>query len=75
MKVEISDPSLADDLVGFLRRAHCQAERADGNGTLAVSLPDSPSEDLARRELEAYLLAWQALHPGVQARRRAAYDL
>lgn len=74
MKVELSDPTLADDLLAFLRRAHCEAERADRR-TIAVSLPETASEELARRELEAYLAAWQMLHPGVHARRRAAYDL
>jgi hypothetical protein len=74
MKVEISDPSLADDLVSFLRRARCEAERAEG-GTLAVSLPASLPVEAARLELEAYLTAWQTLHPGVRARRRPTYDL
>lgn len=74
MRVEISDPALADDLVAFLRRAHCEAERADGT-SVAVSVPEAGRDDLARRELEAYLKAWQALHPGVQVRRRAALDL
>jgi hypothetical protein len=74
MKVEISDPSLADDLLSFLRRAHCEAEHA-GSGTLAVSLPASIPEEAARLELEAYLMAWRTLHPGVRARRRPVYDL
>jgi hypothetical protein len=74
VKVEISDPTLADDLVSFLRRTRCEAERADAD-VLAVSLPESVPEETARLELEAYLAAWQSLHPGVQARRRPAYDL
>lgn len=74
MRVELSDPSLADDLVSYLRRAQCRAERADG-GVLAVDLPDSLPAEVARLELEAYLQVWQTLHPGVHARRRAAYDL
>jgi hypothetical protein len=74
MKVEISDPSLADDLVSFLRRARCDAEHEEG-GELAVSLPAALPEAAARLELEAYLNAWQSLHPGVRARRRPAYDL
>jgi hypothetical protein len=73
VKVEVSDPGLADDLVAFLRRARCAAERAEG-ATLAVDLPDTP-EEAARRELEAHLTAWQRLHPGARARRLPAYDL
>ncbi|MGH3033675.1 MAG: hypothetical protein ACRDON_03850 [Gaiellaceae bacterium] len=74
MKVEISDSELVDDLLGFLRRARCSAERS-GPETLTVSLADAPSEDLARRELEAYLAAWQTIHPDVRVRRLAEYDL
>jgi hypothetical protein len=74
MNVELSDPRLADDLLSYLRRAECQVE-AEGGGLLAVTLPGSLPEEAARRQLEAYLRAWQALHPGVRARRRAAYDL
>ena len=74
MKVEISDSELVDDLVGFLRRARCSAERS-GPETLTVSLADSPTQDLARRELEAYLATWQTIHPDVRVRRLAEYDL
>jgi hypothetical protein len=74
MKVEVSDPALVDDLLAFLRRAECEVER-NGGGMLAVTLPASVPEGAARLELDAYLQAWQALHPGVRARRRAAYDL
>jgi hypothetical protein len=38
-------------------------------------MPDDVPEEAARLELEAYLQAWQALHPGVRAWRRPAYDL
>jgi hypothetical protein len=74
VKVKLSDPALADDLVAFLRRAHCEAEREE-NGTLAVTLPDALPEEAARLELEAYLTAWRALHPDVLVRRCTAYDL
>ena len=73
MRVEISDPALADDLVAFLLRASCEAELTDGR-TLSVSVPSVP-EDVARLEVDAYLQTWQALHRGVSARRRCAYDL
>jgi hypothetical protein len=74
MNVELSDPTLADDLVAFLRRAECEAE-PNGGGTLVVTMPATVPEPAARLELEAYLQTWQALHPGVRARRRAAFDL
>lgn len=74
MIIEISDPSRADDLVAFLRAARCDAEHA-GSTKISVSLGDAPSEQAARRELELYLAAWQARHPGVRARRKPRYDL
>jgi hypothetical protein len=74
VKVKLSEPALADDLVSFLRRAQCEAERGE-NGTLTVTLPDALPEEAARLELEAYLTAWRALHPGVLVRRCTAYDL
>lgn len=74
MNVELSDPTLADDLVAFLRQARYEAESADPR-TLAVEVPASVPEELARLALEESLAAWQTLHPGVRARRRAAYDL
>jgi hypothetical protein len=74
MKVELSDPTLADDLAAFLRRAACEA-KSNGGGRVEVSMPASLPEDAARLELDAYLQTWQALHPGVRVRRRAAYDL
>jgi hypothetical protein len=72
--VEIDDPSKADDLLAFLRTARCTAERA-GPTRIIASPADSPTEEAARLELEAYLLAWQATHPGIRARRKPRYDL
>lgn len=74
MIVEISDAECLDDLVAFLRWASCDAERV-GKRTISVSLPDAPGDDAARRELELYLAAWQARHPGVRAVRKPRYDL
>jgi hypothetical protein len=74
MRVDLSDPRLTEDLLAFLRRAECEAE-ANGGGTIAVTMSESVPEEAARLELEAYLKAWQTLHPGVRVRRRPAYDL
>lgn len=74
MEVEVSDPSLADELVAFLRDARYAAIRAD-RGTLAVEAPASIPDELARMALEESLAAWQSLHPGVRARRRASFDI
>jgi hypothetical protein len=72
--IEISDPAAGDDLVAFLQAARCEAEQA-GPRRISATLPDAPSEQAARRELELYLAAWQARHPGLRARRKPRYDL
>jgi hypothetical protein len=74
MDVELSDPTLADDLAAFLRRAACESKQ-NGGGLLEVRMSSSLPEEAARLELEAYLQMWRALHPGVRVRRRPAYDL
>lgn len=74
MTVEVSDSGLVEDLVGFLRRADCVAERT-GMRTVAVSFAAAVPEEAARLELELYLKAWEAAHAGVRARRRARYEL
>jgi hypothetical protein len=74
MEVEVSDPALADDLVRFLRRARCSAERL-GDDVVSVTIADPIPEEAARLEIEAYLQVWQSQHPGVRVRRRPAFDL
>jgi len=34
---------------------------------LDVAIPRAPSDDQARRQVEIYLKAWQAMNPGVRA--------
>lgn len=53
-------------LQNLLRQAGCVAEERRAHG-LEVFLPDAPSEDQARRELNVYLATWQANNPGVEA--------
>jgi hypothetical protein len=64
MHVHLSDPSLVDDLLAFLRTRQCVAV-VDPAGRIAVSIPDSTREDAARLELGLYLQVWRADHPGV----------
>lgn len=74
MDVVVSDPALAEDLVAYLRQAKCVAERTGGH-RLAVSIPSSLPEQQARLEVDAFLAAWQAAHPGVTATRKPRWDL
>jgi hypothetical protein len=65
MKVRLSQPELAGDLLAFLRRMQCGGwgEKA---GTLTVEVPEAPRQDQAWLELDLYLKAWLASHPNVE---------
>ena len=58
-------PEAREELLQFLRRADCQAE-AEGDSTVVVSVPAALGEEQARMEVDLYLKAWQASHPGVE---------
>ena len=63
MRVRLSDPSLSDDLLTFLRSMQCVAEPA-GFDTFDVEPPALPLRQAGLLELELYLRVWDALHPG-----------
>jgi hypothetical protein len=66
MRVRVSDPALLEDLQRYLRAADCVAEQADEDA-LDVAVPRAPSDDQARREVDIYLKAWQAMKLGAHA--------
>jgi hypothetical protein len=66
MRVRISDPTLVDDLLGFLQRSRCLAE-PQADGTVAVYLPHDLPDSVARAELESYLRLWARSHPDRRA--------
>ena len=68
LRVKLSDPSLVDDLVDFLRRSGCVAQPAEET-IVSVSIPKSLREDAAELELDLYLRVWEATHPEAEARR------
>lgn len=69
MFVKLSDPGLAEDFVGYLRRADCVADvgdveaHADGIA-IEVEVPKAYDEEQARMEVALYLRVWEATHPG-----------
>jgi hypothetical protein len=70
MRVQISDPRLVDDLLGFIAdRLDAVADRI-GTAEIEVSPLGSYSEDAAGLVLDLQLRAWEAAHPGVRATRR-----
>jgi hypothetical protein len=67
--VRLSDPTLADEFLGFLRRADCVADLGDVEAhaegiAVAVDVPDAYDEEQARMEVALYLRVWEAVHPG-----------
>lgn len=51
-----------EDLLDFLRRAECRAERT-GEDRIDVYVPRALSEEQARREVSLYVATWRARHP------------
>jgi hypothetical protein len=67
VRVQISDPTLTHDLVDFLRRRECRAERIDQD-VIEIEAHPTLSDEKARLELDLLLRVWQSLHPGVELR-------
>ncbi len=65
MKVRLSRPELAGELLAFLQRMQCEG-RVEKAGTLTVEVPDASRQDQAWLELDLYLKAWLASHPDVE---------
>jgi len=68
MKVEISDSILIDDLLESLRAARYNAVQT-GDTTVDVRSGWLLPEDLAGRELDAYLRVWELRYPKAWAAR------
>jgi hypothetical protein len=72
MVVRLSDPSLAEKFLGYLRCADCIARLGEVDAHSAgvavnVDLPDAYDERQARLEVSLYLRVWEAVHPGAGA--------
>ena len=69
MFVRLSDAALAEEFLGFLRRAECVAgignvdAHAEGIA-VEVDVPQAYDEAQARMEVALYLRVWEAVHPG-----------
>jgi hypothetical protein len=64
--IRVSDPSLAGDLLCFLRAKGCAVESLSED-TLRVLLPEVPRLDAATLEVNLYLRVWEVLHPDAYA--------
>jgi hypothetical protein len=66
MRIRISDPELAGDLLDYLGRNECVAIQT-GSDLVAVSLFQFLPYDVARMELDFRLAAWRGRHSHVRA--------
>jgi hypothetical protein len=69
MRVRISDPRLAEELLCFPRRADCIAGVGDVEAhaegiAVQVEVPRAYDDHQARLEVALYLRVWEAMHPG-----------
>jgi hypothetical protein len=65
MRLRLSKPDLADDLLRFLRRRVDVVAAEVGEGELEVSLLGSRREPFNRDEIDARVQAWRHSHPDV----------
>jgi hypothetical protein len=67
MRILVSEPMQVDDLVAFLRRCECAADRVGERYVEAVPSHSEAEFAYLRMELDAYLRVWREMHPGVIA--------
>jgi hypothetical protein len=67
VRVRLPDPALRADLRDFLHRWSCVTYEVI-DGAIEVIVSDAPAERQGRRrrELDIYLEAWRAHHPGLE---------
>jgi hypothetical protein len=71
MVVRLSDPSVVDNFLGYLRRADCIARLGEVDAhaegvAVDVEVPAAYDEEQALLELALYLRVWEAVHPGTE---------
>lgn len=66
--LELSDAAYTERLAAFLASLGQEAV-VSGPGHVDVLLPDDPSSEVGRRELEIYLRVWSVLYPEAQVTR------
>lgn len=66
MRVRVSDPAFAYDLVCSLKLASYTAAQS-GRDTVDVRVPPASTREHAELQLAYYLANWRSRHPGVDA--------
>jgi hypothetical protein len=65
-RVRVSDPSLVDDLLGFLNRVPDFLAERVGEDEIEASVVSSLRHERLREHLVSRLQAWEETHPGVE---------
>ena len=64
--ISLVDEAAAEAFCAFLRKVHVQVDDVRG-ATVFASVPGAHSELHERRELDGYVVTWNALNPGREA--------
>ena len=67
MRIQVSDPTLTDELIDFFRRRECRVERV-AHDVIEVEAHPTLGPERGRLELDLLLSIWRSLHPGVELR-------
>lgn len=67
MKIRADTAASAAALADYLRRCECIVHVVDERTLIAITTPQSLSNDHQEQELDAYLRVWRAMHPNASA--------
>ena len=68
MRVQVTDETFLGELIAFLERAGYRSQRVGANEILVSPNPTSTRLEILELELDLQLRAWEAAHPGTNAR-------
>jgi hypothetical protein len=66
MRIRLNDPGLVPDLRRHFERSGFVTNQI-ADETIQARHPDPPDKAQARREIEAHLAVWRAMHPEAEA--------
>ena len=64
--ISVTDEAAVGPFCEFLRRVNVRVEDVNGE-TVGASIPGAHSDLHERRELDGYVVTWNALNPGLEA--------
>jgi hypothetical protein len=67
VQIQLSDPTLTEDLIDFFRRRECRVKLVK-RAVIEVEAHPTLGPEGGRLELDLLLSIWRSLHPGVELR-------